>query len=81
MATHRASSLLAILPIALETGYSKVGSDLEPLKVSVKLEEGNVRLMTLGFRHGPPDQSKRHRSPIPAHRANYRSRASSGDSA
>ncbi|KAI9455154.1 hypothetical protein BJY52DRAFT_1122135, partial [Lactarius psammicola] len=32
MATHRASTLLAILPIALETGYSEVVPDLELLK-------------------------------------------------
>ena len=33
MAAHRASSLLAILPVALQTGYSKVLPELEPLKV------------------------------------------------
>ena len=33
MAAHRANSLLAILPVALETGYSDVVPDLEPLKV------------------------------------------------
>ena len=33
MAAYRANSLLAILPVALETGYSDVVPDLEPLKV------------------------------------------------
>ena len=33
MAAHRANSLLAILPVALETGYSEVVPELEPLKV------------------------------------------------
>ncbi len=33
MAAHRASSLLTILPVALETGYSEVVPELEPLKV------------------------------------------------
>ena len=33
MATHRANSLLAILPVALQTGYSEVVPELEPLKV------------------------------------------------
>jgi hypothetical protein len=33
MAAHRVHSLLAILPIALETGYSEVLVELEPLKV------------------------------------------------
>jgi hypothetical protein len=36
MAAHRASALLEILPNALETGFSKVAPELEPLKVSVK---------------------------------------------
>jgi len=33
LAAHRASSLLAILPVALQTGYSDVLPELEPLKV------------------------------------------------
>jgi|HubBroStandDraft_3_1064219.scaffolds.fasta_scaffold654590_1 hypothetical protein len=33
LAAHRTNSLLAILPIALETGYSEVEPELEPLKV------------------------------------------------
>lgn len=33
LAEHRASSLLDILPVALQTGYSKVIPELEPLKV------------------------------------------------
>jgi hypothetical protein len=33
MAAHRTSSLLEILPLALQTGYSKVVPELEPLKV------------------------------------------------
>ena len=33
MASHRANYILAILPIALETGYSEVVPELEPLKV------------------------------------------------
>ena len=33
MAAHRASSLLPILPVALQTGYSEVFPELEPLKV------------------------------------------------
>ena len=33
LAAHRASSLLAILPVALQTGYSEVVPELESLKV------------------------------------------------
>jgi hypothetical protein len=33
LAAHRASSLLAILPVALQTGYSEVVPEVEPLKV------------------------------------------------
>jgi hypothetical protein len=33
MAAHRANSLLAILPLALQTGYSEIVPELEPLKV------------------------------------------------
>jgi hypothetical protein len=33
MTEHRAKALFALLPIALATGYSEVGLDLEPLKV------------------------------------------------
>jgi hypothetical protein len=33
MAAHRASTLLAILPIALQTGYSEVVPEHESLKV------------------------------------------------
>jgi hypothetical protein len=33
MAAHRANSLLAYMPVALETGYSEVEPELEPLKV------------------------------------------------
>ena len=33
LAAHRASSLLEILPVALQTGYSEVVPELEPLKV------------------------------------------------
>ena len=33
LAAHRASSLLAILPVALQTGYSEAVPELEPLKV------------------------------------------------
>ena len=33
VAAHRANSLYAILPVALETGYSEVDPELEPLKV------------------------------------------------
>ena len=33
MAAHRANTLLAILSNALETGYSEVYPDREPLKV------------------------------------------------
>ena len=33
LAAHRASFLLAILPVALQTGYSEVVPELEPLKV------------------------------------------------
>ena len=43
MAAHRANSLLAILPIALETGYSEVVPELEPLKViGVRLEAYSI---------------------------------------
>ena len=37
MAAHRANSLLAILPNALETGFSEVVPEPEPLKVSFGL--------------------------------------------
>jgi hypothetical protein len=33
VAAHRASYLLEILPVALQTGYSEVVPTLEPLKV------------------------------------------------
>ena len=33
MAAHRANTLLAILPNALETGFSEVFPEREPLKV------------------------------------------------
>jgi hypothetical protein len=33
MAEHRAKSLSALLPIALETGFSEIDPELEPLKV------------------------------------------------
>ena len=33
MASHRANSLLAYMFVALETGYSQVEPELEPLKV------------------------------------------------
>ena len=33
LAAHRASSLLAILPVALQAGYSEVVPELESLKV------------------------------------------------
>jgi hypothetical protein len=36
VATHRANSLLAILPNALETGFSEVYPEREPLKVCAK---------------------------------------------
>ena len=32
-ADHRARSLLEILPVALQTGYSEIAPELEPLKV------------------------------------------------
>ena len=35
MAAHRTSSLLAILPVALQTGYSEIDPELEPLKVQL----------------------------------------------
>lgn len=34
MAAHRASALLTIVPVALQTGYSEVFPEHEPLKVS-----------------------------------------------
>lgn len=52
MAAHRANYLLAILPIALETGYSEVVPELEPLKVewrttrSVQYRTELVRIST-----------------------------------
>ena len=38
MAAHRANTLLAILPIAFETGYSEVFSKRESLKVGFIIE-------------------------------------------
>ena len=52
MAAHRASALLAILPVALQTGYSEVFPDHEPLKVSrqrhrsAATQTGNLSLST-----------------------------------
>ena len=45
MVAHRANSLLAILTIALETGYSEVVPKLEPLKVSQRKTQ-NVQCRT-----------------------------------
>ena len=39
MATHRANTLLAILPKALETGYAEVFSERESLEVSFIIED------------------------------------------
>jgi hypothetical protein len=33
MAAHRTNSLLTILPVALQTGYSEIDPELESLKV------------------------------------------------
>ncbi|KAF8270131.1 hypothetical protein EI94DRAFT_1572248, partial [Lactarius quietus] len=50
MADHRASTLLAILPVALQTGYSEVSSELEPLKnfdthILIEAEDTNARFL------------------------------------
>jgi hypothetical protein len=48
MAAHRANSLLAILPLALQTGYSEMVPEIEPLKVQcAEMEGGKVELNTL----------------------------------
>ena len=39
MAMHRANSLLAILPNALETGFSEIDPEPVPLKVRVQSNE------------------------------------------
>ncbi|KAI9443992.1 hypothetical protein H4582DRAFT_2095349 [Lactarius indigo] len=54
MATHRASSLLEILPIALETGYSEVVPDLVPLKdvytdLVIEAEDTRARFLLIGI--------------------------------
>ncbi|KAI9462918.1 hypothetical protein BJY52DRAFT_1221931 [Lactarius psammicola] len=53
MAAHRASSLLAILPVALETGYSEVVPELEPLKgfdtdLVIEAEDTEARFLLAG---------------------------------
>ncbi|KAH9171607.1 hypothetical protein EDB89DRAFT_1906886 [Lactarius sanguifluus] len=53
MATHRASSLLKVLPIALETGYSEVVPQLEPLKdfytdLVMEAEDTEARFLLTG---------------------------------
>jgi hypothetical protein len=49
MAAHRANSLLAILPNALETGFSEVFPEYEPLKVRTDNIEKYTR-QTYGYR-------------------------------
>ena len=44
MATHRANSLLAILPNALETGYSEIDPEPVPLKVRMQPNQPRVGL-------------------------------------
>ncbi|KAF8270139.1 hypothetical protein EI94DRAFT_1572222, partial [Lactarius quietus] len=53
MAAHRANSLLAILPIALETGYSEVVPEIEPLKgfdtdLVIEAEDTDARFLLAG---------------------------------
>ncbi|KAF8270133.1 hypothetical protein EI94DRAFT_1572289 [Lactarius quietus] len=53
MASHRANSLLAILPAALETGYSEVHPELEPLKgfdtdLVIEAEDTEARFLLAG---------------------------------
>ncbi|KAN0136073.1 hypothetical protein V8E53_005933 [Lactarius tabidus] len=53
MAAHRVHSLLAILPIALETGYSEVLVELEPLKgfdtdLVIEAEDTEARFLLPG---------------------------------
>lgn len=53
MAAHRTSSLLAILPVVLQTGYSKVVPELEPLKgldtdVVVEAKDTEARFLLSG---------------------------------
>ncbi|KAH8977868.1 hypothetical protein EDB86DRAFT_3091364 [Lactarius hatsudake] len=53
MATHRASSLLKVLPTALETGYSEVVPQLEPLKdfytdLVMEAEDTEARFLLTG---------------------------------
>lgn len=46
MAAHRANSLLAILPNALESGCSEVFPEREPLKVCRKSRLSGAKLKT-----------------------------------
>ena len=46
VAAHRANSLLAILPNALETGFSEVSPEQEPLKVCSKSRSSCPKLKT-----------------------------------
>jgi hypothetical protein len=48
MATHRAKTLLAILPKALETGYAEAFSERESLKVRFIIED--LRLLCTKLR-------------------------------
>ncbi|KAH9029425.1 hypothetical protein EDB85DRAFT_1867188 [Lactarius pseudohatsudake] len=53
MAAHRANSLLAILPVALETGYSEVDPEIEPLKgfdtdLVIEADDTDARFLLAG---------------------------------
>ena len=52
MAMHRANSLLAILPIALETGFSEIDPEPVPLKVRLQSKGLRIRLRCLELRCG-----------------------------
>ena len=47
MAANRANTLLEILPSALETGFSQVFPDPEPLKVGTAWRIPYTKLMTV----------------------------------
>ena len=55
MAMHRANSLLAILPIALETGFSEFDPKPVPLKVRLQSKGLRIRLRCLELRCGRCD--------------------------
>ena len=64
MGIHRASSLLAILPNALETGLSEIHPEPLPLKVGFESKQRRIQLKILELRHGRYNRSEGYRGAI-----------------